>query len=145
MIELIETEIDHAALIEKVRSPLAGAVCLFLGTVRELTDGRRTESLDYQAYPEMARKTLEKLEADARLRWPLEEVAISHRFGRLGLGEVSVAVAVSSPHRRDAFAACQWLMDTIKQVVPIWKQENWSDGTSEWVHPGLDEGGASSS
>jgi molybdopterin synthase catalytic subunit len=137
MIELTESEIDYEALTEQVRSPLAGAVCLFLGTVRELTGDRRTESLDYQAYPEMARKTLAKLEADARLRWPLVEVGIVHRLGHLELGAVSVAVAVSSPHRRDAFEACQWIMDTLKQVVPIWKQENWADGTSEWVHPGL--------
>ena len=140
MIELTEAEIDHVALLEQVRSPLAGAVCLFLGTVRELTGDKRTASLDYQAYPEMARKTLAKLEADARLRWPLQEVAISHRLGHLELGAVSVAVAVSSPHRRDAFEACQWLIDTLKEVVPIWKQENWADGTSEWVHPGLDGG-----
>lgn len=141
MIDLIESEIDHAGLLEQVRSNRAGAVCLFLGTVRELTGDRRTASLDYQAYPEMARKTLERLEREARARWPVEELAIVHRVGHLELGAVSVAVAVSSPHRRDAFEACQWLIDTLKEVVPIWKQENWADGTSEWVHPGL-EGGA---
>src|SRR5690606_35801827 len=116
----------------------AGAVCLFLGTVREFTGDRRTASLDYEAYPDMARGKLAELEAEARRRWPIVEAAIVHRVGHHDLGDISVAIAVSTPHRADAFAACQWLMDTIKQVVPIWKKELWADGTEEWVHPGLD-------
>lgn len=140
MIHLTDEPIDHAALTERVRSPLAGAVCTFLGTTRELTDGRRTAHLDYECYPRMAETTLTDLEAEARRRWPLVEVAIAHRLGRLELGEISVVVAVSAPHRKQAFDACQWLMDTIKQVVPIWKRETWSDGSQEWVHPGLDAG-----
>jgi molybdopterin synthase catalytic subunit len=138
MIEIIEAPIDHAALTERVRSNRAGAVCLFLGTVRELTGERRTASLDYEAYPVMAERKLAELEDEARRRWPVVEAAIVHRVGHLELGEVSVAIAVSTPHRKDAFEACQWLMDTIKQVVPIWKKEVWADGTEEWVHPGLE-------
>jgi molybdopterin synthase catalytic subunit len=137
MIEIIETPIDHAALVERVRDNRAGAVCLFLGTVREITGERRTASLDYEAYPEMARAKLAELEAEARRRWPVIEAAIVHRVGHLDLGEVSVAVAVSCPHRRQAFEACQWLIDTLKEVVPIWKKETWADGGEEWVHPGL--------
>jgi molybdopterin synthase catalytic subunit len=120
-----------------VRSTQAGAVCLFLGTVRELTAGRQTVSLDYEAYPEMAAKKLAELEDQARSRWPIIELAVVHRLGHLELGDVSVAVAVSCPHRHDAFDACRWLIDTLKEVVPIWKKEIWADGEEEWVHPGL--------
>ena len=113
---------------------------MFLGTTRELTGERRTESLDYECYPEMAQKQMAELETEARRKWPIVECAIVHRLGHLGLGEASVAIAVSSPHRRDAFEAGQWLIDRLKEVVPIWKKENWADGTSEWVHPGLQQG-----
>lgn len=138
MIELTRDRIDTAGLLERVASPQAGAVVLFLGTVREMTDGRRTVALDYEAYPEMARRKMAELEAKARRRWPIVECAIVHRLGHLQLSEASVAVAVSTPHRGDAFAAGQWLIDTLKEVVPIWKQENWDDGTTAWVHPGAD-------
>jgi molybdopterin synthase catalytic subunit len=138
MIEITEAPIDYAALIERVRTDRAGAVCLFLGTVRELTGDRRTAALDYEAYPEMARREMAALEEEARRRWPILEAALVHRLGHLGLGEVSVAVAVSCPHRHQAFDACRWLIDTLKEVVPIWKREIWADGTEEWVHPGLD-------
>jgi molybdopterin synthase catalytic subunit len=138
MIEITEAPIDHAALTDRVRSNAAGAVCTFLGTVREMTGDRRTASLDYEAYPGMAHKKLAEIEAEARRRWPVIDAAIVHRVGRLGLGEISVVVAVSCPHRNDAFDACRWLIDTLKEVVPIWKKEVWADGTEEWVHPGLD-------
>jgi molybdopterin synthase catalytic subunit len=135
MISLTTKPIDPAAILTSVASNDAGAVVLFLGTTREFTQGRRTASLDYECYPEMAKKKLAELEAEARRRWPLVGCEIVHRLGHLELGEASIAIAVSSPHRADAFAAGQWLIDTIKQVVPIWKQENWADGTKEWVHP----------
>jgi molybdopterin synthase catalytic subunit len=137
MIDLTDRPIDVAGILDRVSSPAAGAVVLFLGTTRELTDGRRTESLDYECYPEMARAKLAELEAEANRRWPIVALAIVHRVGHLELGEASVAIAVSTPHRDAAFEAGKWLIDTIKQVVPIWKQENWTDGTSEWVHPGV--------
>jgi molybdopterin synthase catalytic subunit len=137
MIEITESPIDHAAVTERVRSNAAGAVCAFLGTVRELTGSRRTVALAYEAYSEMALKKLAELESEARRRWPVIELALVHRVGRLDLGEVSVVVAVSCPHRHEAFEACRWLIDTLKEVVPIWKQENWADGGEEWVHPGL--------
>ena len=137
MIEIIESPINVEAVTDRVRSNLAGAVCLFLGTVREMTGDRRTSSLDYEAYPVMAQKKMEDLEAEARRRWPVIEVAIVHRVGHLELGEVSVAIAVSTPHRGHSFEACQWLIDSLKEVVPIWKKEIWADGTEEWVHPGM--------
>lgn len=138
MIEITDQAIDAAKVLVAAQSPLAGAVLLFLGTTRERTHGRQTESLDYECYPEMARAELTRLEAEARSTWPLVECVIVHRIGHLQVGEPSVAIAVSSAHRRAAFEAGQWLIDTIKQVVPIWKKENWADGTSEWVHPGMD-------
>lgn len=138
MVDIITQPIDTQALLERVIAPEAGAVVLFLGTTRSLTNGRGTDSLDYECYPEMAREKLAELESEARSRWPLVDCAIVHRIGRLEIGEASVAVAVSTPHRQAAFEAGQWLIDTLKQVVPIWKKENWSDGDSQWVHPGLD-------
>jgi len=135
MISLTNDPIDYYALTESVRSTQSGAVVLFLGTVRELTDGRRTLALDYEGYPEMAEAKLAELEAAARSKWPLDRVSIVHRLGRLELGDISVAVAVSCPHRKAAFEAGQFLIDELKVSVPIWKQENWSDGTTEWVHP----------
>ena len=138
MIQLTREIIDYQALTESVRSDLAGAVVLFLGTVREMTNGRQTVALDYEGYPEMAEAKLAELESAARSQWPVTEVAISHRLGKLELGEISVAVAVSCPHRKDAFDAGRFLIDELKVTVPIWKKENWSDGTTEWVHPGTE-------
>ena len=137
MIELTTEPIDIAAMMAKVESAAAGAVVLFLGTARAVTAGRRTASLEYECYREMAEKKLAELEAEARRRWPLVGCAIVHRLGRVELGEASVAVAVSTPHRQAAFEAGIWLIDTLKENVPIWKKENWADGTTEWVHPGL--------
>jgi molybdopterin synthase catalytic subunit len=138
MIELVTDPIDTAAVLAHVASPEAGAVVLFLGTTRRMTGGRETASLDYECYADMARAKLGELEAEARRRWPIIECALIHRVGHLEIGAASVAVAVSTAHRQAAFEAGQWLIDTLKQVVPIWKQENWSDGTTQWVHPGLE-------
>ncbi|MBI1348349.1 molybdenum cofactor biosynthesis protein MoaE [bacterium] len=134
MIQLTHEPIDYQASVERVRSHSAGAVLLFLGTVREMTQGRQTLALDYDAYPEMAKVQMQKLEAIARERWPIIELEIVHRLGHLELGDISISIAFSSPHRREAFEAGQFLIDEFKKVVPIWKQENWSDGTKEWVH-----------
>ncbi|MCL6501159.1 MAG: molybdenum cofactor biosynthesis protein MoaE [Pirellulales bacterium] len=135
MIGITDRQIDVTQLLCEVQSPAAGAVVLFLGTAREQTGGRATASLDYECYGEMAEKKLRELAEEARRRWPLVGCALVHRVGRVELGEASVAVAVSSPHRQAAFEAGQWLIETLKAVVPIWKRENWADGTSEWVHP----------
>ncbi len=135
MIRLTTDAIDHAALTEQVRRPDCGGVVLFLGTVRDLTDGRTTVALDYEAYLAMAEKKLAEIEQEARRRWPIGEIALVHRLGRLGVSEVSVAVAVSCPHRAEAFEACRYAIDRLKELVPIWKKENWADGSTEWVHP----------
>jgi molybdopterin synthase catalytic subunit len=126
MVRLTREPIDFAAVTEAVRSPHCGAVALFLGTVRDITGSEITEFLDYEAYPPMAEKKMAEIEAEARSRWTLGEVALVHRVGRLGVGEISVAVAVSAPHRAAAFEACRFAIDTLKQVVPIWKK----DGTA---------------
>lgn len=135
-IELTNESIDFAALTESVRSTQAGAVVLFLGTVRELTAGRRTVALDYEGYPEMARARMAAIAEEACSRWPVVAAALVHRLGHMELGDVSVAIAVSCPHRKDAFEAGRFLIDRLKEDVPIWKQENWADGSKEWVHPG---------
>jgi molybdopterin synthase catalytic subunit len=137
MIELTEEPIDTSAVINRVRHPEAGAVVLFLGTTRELTGGRQTVALDYEAYREMAERKLADLEAEARRRWPVIECSITHRLGRVPPTEASVAIAVSTAHRSEAFAAGQWLIDSLKHDVPIWKREQWADGTQDWVHPGI--------
>ena len=137
LIQITRAAIDHASLTEQVRSTSAGAVVTFLGTVRELTDGRRTLALEYEAYPEMAQRKLAELADEDRRRWPIEKLAVVHRVGRLELGDISVAVALSCPHRHQAFEACRFLIDRVKDVVPIWKKDIWSDGSSQWVHPGL--------
>ncbi len=139
MIRLTHDVIDHAALTEQVRRPDCGAVVIFLGTVRDLTDDRVTRALDYDAYPAMAEKKMAEIEADTRARWPVGEMVLVHRLGHLDVGAVSVAVAVSCPHRGQAFEACRHAIDRLKELVPIWKKENWADGTSEWVHPGASE------
>lgn len=138
MVTITPDPIDVAQVLHSVHSPLAGAAVLFLGTTRELTGGRRTDSLDYECYGEMAEKEMAELEAEACRRWPLVGCTVVHRVGRVAVGEASVAIAVSSPHREAAFAAGQWLIDRLKQVVPIWKKENQADGGSCWVHPGLE-------
>src|SRR5215472_17030195 len=135
MIHLTPEPIDYTSLAEAVRRPDCGAVVTFLGTVRDLTDGKVTVALDYEAYPAMPEKKMAEIEADRRRRGPVGDIALVHRLGHLDVGEVSVAVAVSCPHRAAAFDACRHAIDRLKELVPIWKKENWHDGASEWVHP----------
>ena len=137
MIQITHDPIDPDTAIRQVSSTQAGAVVMFLGTTREFTAEKQTRSLNYDGYPEMAERKLAELEAKARSRWPIVECSVVHRLGHLELGEASIVVALSTAHRRDAFEAAQWLMDRIKEEVPIWKEEHWADGTTEWVHPGL--------
>jgi molybdopterin synthase catalytic subunit len=136
MITLVREPIDFHSLTDCVRRADCGAVVTFLGTVRDLTGDRVTTALDYEAHSPMAERKLAEIEADTRARWPVGEMALVHRLGRLEIGEVSVAVAVSCPHRSQAFEACRHAIDRLKEIVPIWKQENWADGSTEWVHPG---------
>jgi molybdopterin synthase catalytic subunit len=135
MARLTEQPIDTEELLQQVRTPAAGAVVLFLGTVREFTQGEQTIALDYEGFAPMALAEMERIEAEAREKWELKELSVVHRLGHLELGEASVAVAVSSAHRAAAFEAGQFVIDELKVRVPIWKKENWADGRTEWVHP----------
>jgi molybdopterin synthase catalytic subunit len=130
MVSLTRSPIDAAAVLESVR-PQCGGVCLFLGTVRDLTGDEVTIHLDYDAYPPMAEKKLAEIERVIRDRWPAEGVALIHRLGRIEVGEISVAVAVACPHRDQAFAACRYGIDAIKELVPIWKKD-FTPGGAAW-------------
>jgi len=131
-VDLVETPIDVNAVLRQVSHPQAGAVVLFLGTVRDNSRGRHVTRLEYEAYPAMARKEMQKVAEEAHRRWPLLALAIVHRVGPLKIGEVSVAIAVSAGHRREAFEAGQFAIDTLKRTVPIWKKEVWASGEA-WV------------
>lgn len=119
MIEITEHEIDIAAVLKRVSSARAGGTVFFVGTVRE--EGE-LKGLRYEVYPKMAERELEKLAEEAKRQWPLESVAVVHRVGWVPLGEASVAIAVSSVHRKEAYEASRFLIDRIKEVVPIWKE-----------------------
>lgn len=135
MIRLTDEPIEYAGLVEAARRPGCGAVVAFLGTVRDLTGTDRTERLEYEAYRGMAEPKLRQVEAEARERWPVAEVLLVHRVGVLRVGDVAVAAVVSSPHRAEAFDACRFAIDRLKEVVPIWKREHRPDGSAEWVDP----------
>jgi molybdopterin synthase catalytic subunit len=114
-----------------------GAIVLMSGMVRNQTDGRAVEYLEYQAYEPMAVRVFAQIAQDIRDRWAdVTHVVIHHRVGKLKIGEISVLIAVGSPHRGEAFAACQYAIDTLKHQAPIWKKEHWLDGASSWVSIG---------
>jgi molybdopterin synthase catalytic subunit len=119
-----------------VASPADGAVALFLGVVRGTNAGREVAHLEYEAYQEMAEAELAAIVTEARARWPITGVRVVHRLGRLEIGEASVAVAVASPHRREAFEACRFVIDALKKRAPIWKKEFYTDGSAWLEGPG---------
>ncbi len=130
--EIVTGPIDERELIAKVASPGAGAIATFHGVVRDNSLGRKVLYLLYEAYPPMAVRELENIEREIRERWEVEKVAISHRIGRLEIGESSVVIAVSSPHRKEALEASQFAIDRLKQTVPVWKKEYW-EGGEVWI------------
>lgn len=132
LLRLQSEPISTDELLEAVRGDRNGAVALFLGTVRDHNRGRSVEYLEYHAYEEMAQEQLRRLADQAGERWDFGSVAVAHRTGRLGIGEISVAVAVGAPHRADALAACKFLIDELKRSVPIWKKEVF-DGGEVWI------------
>ncbi len=131
-VDLVEDPIRVEELIGRVEHPHAGAVVLFLGTVRQNAEGPQVVYLDYEAYGELARREMVRIAQEILERWPALRVAMVHRTGRLEVGEVSVAVAVSAPHRKEAFEAARYAIDTLKVRVPIWKKEVWTVG-ARWV------------
>jgi molybdopterin synthase catalytic subunit len=136
-LDLLASPLVASDALAFATSPACGAIDIFLGTTRaEITDDRgELIALDYEAYDTMARRQLADLADQARKRWPLEKLVILHRIGRVSVSEPSVLIAVSTPHRADAFEACRWLIDELKKTVTIWKQEVWADGSTRWVMP----------
>ena len=132
LFEVTDKPLDPQRLVEHVRRDDSGAVALFFGVVRDNSMGRRVLYLEYDAYPEMAEKVMRQIAEEAMARWPLNDVAIQHRTGRLEIGETSLLIAVSAPHRKEAFEACHQLVDRFKQVVPIWKKEVF-EGGEVWI------------
>jgi len=138
LVRLVDHPIDVASLLET--SPRDGAACLFVGVVRNENAGRQVERMEYEAYEEMAVPLMKEIAAEAKRRFPITEVRLVHRVGRLAIGETSVAVAVASPHRAEAFEACRFAIDELKATVPIWKKEYYSDGTAWLEGPGSGQG-----
>lgn len=136
MIKIEEKPLVVEKVLASVSSPKAGAVNLFLGTVRQFTGSNQVIQLEYEAYDAMAVKEIEKIVETSKSLWPVQQASVIHRKGILQVGEVAVAIAVSCPHRQASFEACQYIIDKIKETVPIWKKEIYPDGTS-WVsaHP----------
>lgn len=136
MIRIQQEPIDIDATVRSVASPSSGAIDVFIGTTRDHANGRTVRSLAYEAHESMALKEVERIVDAARQRWTVENLSVVHRIGRVPVGEVSVVIAVSAPHRAEAFEACRFVIDRLKQTVPIWKKEEFADGTTEWS--GLD-------
>jgi molybdopterin synthase catalytic subunit len=132
LIRITADPLEPQPFIEHVRRDESGAVALFLGVVRNNNLGRRVLHLKYDAYTEMAEKKLRQVAEEVTVRWPITDIAIAHRTGRVEIGETSLLVVVSSPHRHEAFEACQQAVNRIKEVVPIWKKEVWEGGES-WL------------
>lgn len=128
--------IDINACIGQVMSPSCGGIDVFIGTVRNATKGKTVTHLEFEAYEAMAVSEIKKIAEEAIEKWPVETVVIRHRTGRLEIGEVPVVIAVAAAHRDAAFDACRFIIDTLKQTVPIWKKEFFEDG-AQWVsaHP----------
>jgi len=132
LFEVTTAELSADQVIARLADPGNGAVVTFVGVVRDNTDGRPVLYLEYEAYPEMAEEMLRQIGAEVQQRWEsIRQVAIVHRVGRLGIGEASVVIALSAAHRPEMFDALHYAIDRLKEIVPIWKKEVWSDG-SEW-------------
>ena len=132
LFEVTADPLDPQRLIKHVRRDESGAVAVFLGVVRDNSRGRRVLYLEYDAYPEMATRVMREIAEETMARWPITDIAMQHRTGRLEIGETSLLIAVSSPHRKEAFEACHHLVDRFKEVVPVWKKEVWESG-EVWI------------
>lgn len=136
LIRITSKKLDPAEIIALVKSPTSGAVNVFIGTVRDVTQGKTVTRLEFESYEPMALKEMKTIADSVRSQWPAATIAIHHRTGVLDIGDIPVVIAVSTPHRADGFEACAYAIDTLKQTVPIWKKEVFADG-EEWVaaHP----------
>jgi molybdopterin synthase catalytic subunit len=135
MIEITRQPISVQTVMDRVRSNADGAVVTFTGTVRDNAEGKRVLYLEYEVYPEMAEKKLNEICNETRTRWKINEMGIIHRVGRLEVGDIAVVIAVGSAHRLEAFQACQYAIDRIKEIVPIWKKEFYANSSSWIGHP----------
>jgi len=129
---LTREALDVARLVSEVSAPNCGGITSFVGVVRDHDEGRRVLALEYDAYETLAHAQIEAVAAEALRRWPEARIAVEHRAGRLVVGEVSVAIAVACPHRAEAFACCRFVIDRVKEAVPIWKREEGEDG-GRWL------------
>ncbi len=134
LIRLSEETIDVAEVFQYVRDPTAGAINLFVGTVREWTGSRKIDRLEFEAFREMAESELQKLASEAIDRFGLHRCAVIHRLGVVPVGEVIMVVAVAAAHRHETFQATQWLVEELKRLVPIWKKEIDAEGNAVWVN-----------
>lgn len=132
MIELIHGPLQPERCIEAVRTSGSGGIVTFIGAVRDLSEGKAVEFLEYEAYEPMALAKIHQMVEEAQSRWPVKSMAIQHRLGRLEVGDDAVVIAVSCPHRAEAFDACRYAIDRLKEIVPIWKKEHGEDG-EVWV------------
>lgn len=132
LFKVVETPLDLNEVIRAVEDPTAGATVSFTGTVRDHSLGKEVVALDYEAYPAAAEKMMARVADEIAERWGLQRVAIIHRVGHLTVGEASVVIAVSSPHRHEAFAACEYVIKRLKEIVPVWKKEAYTDGAT-WI------------
>ena len=134
-IAIVEQPIDTSAVLAEVAGPGNGASVLFVGTVRDVNDGRDVSGMEYSAYREMAERELSAIASEATLAFETHDVVIVHRVGSLEIGEASVAIAVAHAHRGAAFDATRYVIEELKRRVPIWKREHYLDGTREWLDP----------
>ncbi len=132
MVSIIQTPIQVSQILAGISSPISGGTDVFIGTVRNHSHGLRVESLEYTAYIPMAEKLMAAIEDEMRKKWMLHNIVLVHRVGVLHVGDVAVVTAVSASHRNEAFEACRFAIDRIKEVVPIWKKEFYEEGTA-WV------------
>lgn len=132
---LVRRPIDPAALLAEAQRSRNGASVLFVGTVRDVNDGRPVTGMEYTAYEAMAQRELERIVDEAVDRFATEDVIVEHRLGSLDVGEVSVAIVVAHPHRGLAFEAARYVIEELKRRVPVWKLERYVDGTREWIDP----------
>lgn len=136
MFSLSSEAIDPAALRREIDHPEAGGCVCFEGTIRNHNEGRGVASLEYEAYPDLAENEGNRILDEARDRWPVLAIRVVHRTGHLQIGDVAVWVGVACAHRKDAFDACQFVIDTLKQRVPIWKKEHYDSGDTRWLRGG---------
>jgi molybdopterin synthase catalytic subunit len=134
LVRVGENVVEPPEALAFVADPAAGGTCLFVGTVRDHSEAGEVAGLDYEAWEELAERRLHEIAGQIFEKWPVGKVALLHRTGKLDVGDVSVAVACSAPHRADAFEACRHGIERIKQDVPIWKKESLITGEAEWVH-----------